>query len=144
MAKRIVLVVDDEAPVRATLTKFLKSLGVTDILEAANGQEALEAVKATPNLTLILLDLKMPVKDGLKTLQEIRAINEQVKVAILTGYPFYGEADQVVTKLKVLDFITKPVDLDYLERVVSTACTPEPPAQQAPAGPAPTPPQASR
>lgn len=127
MGNRAVLVVDDEAPVRTTLTKLLKSMGIQEILEAANGQEALKQVEATPNLGLILLDLKMPVKDGLQTLQEIRAINEHVKVAILTGYPFYGEADQVVRKLGVVDFISKPVDLDYLERLVSAALNEPPP-----------------
>jgi len=119
MPKQTVLLVDDEAPVRATLSKFLKSIGVQEILEASNGEEAVQTVKARPDLKLILLDLKMPVKDGLKTLEEIRGILPQVKVVMLTGYPFYGEADQAVQKWGVVDFIVKPVDLDYLERIVS-------------------------
>ena len=120
MAKQTVLIVDDEAAVRSTLSKFLKSIGIQEILEASNGEEALEKVRTRPDLKLILLDLKMPVKNGLKTLEEIRGILPQVKVAMLTGYPFYGEADQAVQKWGVVDFIVKPVDLDYLERIVST------------------------
>ncbi|MBI4228062.1 MAG: response regulator [Candidatus Omnitrophica bacterium] len=123
MADAAVLVADDEAPVRATLVKFLKSLGVTDVLEASNGVEAVERVKGAPSLKLILLDLKMPVQDGLKTLEAIRAINPKVEIVILTGYPFYGEADQVAQKHGVLDFTVKPVDLDYLERIITTALT---------------------
>lgn len=119
--QQAVLVADDEAAVRTTLRKFLKSLGVEEILEAANGQEAVDQVKANDHIKLVLMDLKMPVKDGLKALEEIRAILPKVKIAILTGYPFYGEADQAVKKWGVLDFIVKPVDLDYLERIVSVA-----------------------
>lgn len=124
MPKQTVLIVDDEAPVRTTLSKFLKSLGIQEVLEAGNGEEALQTVRARPDLKLILLDLKMPVKDGLKTLEEIRGILPKVKVAMLTGYPFYGEADQAVRKWGVVDFIVKPVDLDYLERIISTVLSP--------------------
>lgn len=124
MTKEAVLIVDDEAPVRTTLVKFLKSIGIPQILEAENGQEALVKLGANPEVKLVIMDLKMPVLDGIKTLEKIRAINSQVKIAILTGYPFYGEADQVVKKWGAVDFITKPVDLDYLERLVSTALSP--------------------
>lgn len=114
------LVADDEAPVRTTLTKFLKSIGIVDIVEAANGEEAVQQARAhAGTLKFILLDLKMPVQDGLKTLEEIRGILPNVKIAILTGYPFYGEADQAVRQWGVTDFIVKPVDLDYLEKIVS-------------------------
>ena len=114
------LVADDEAPVRTTLTKFLKSIGVVDLVEAANGEEAVQAARAhAGTLKLVLLDLKMPVKDGLKALEEIRGILPNVKIAVLTGYPFYGEADQAVRQWGVTDFIVKPVDLDYLEKIVS-------------------------
>lgn len=119
MAKPLILVVDDEAPVRATLTKFLRSIGVERILEASNGEEALVQARAQgQEIKLILLDLRMPVKDGLKTLQEIRAILPEVKVVILTGYPFYEQADTTAQKLGVVDFVVKPADLDYLERIV--------------------------
>ncbi|MBI3318298.1 MAG: response regulator [Candidatus Omnitrophica bacterium] len=120
-AKKAVLVVDDEAPVRAMLVKFLKSLQIDEIFEAANGEEALERIRATPHLKLIFMDLKMPKMDGLKTLEAIRAINPNVKIAILTGYPFYENADQATQQWGTFDFITKPIDLDYLERIVSAA-----------------------
>ncbi len=126
MPKRAVLIAEDDASVRATLKKFLKSLGVEEILEAVNGEEAVKQVKATPHLKLILLDLKMPVKDGLKALEEIRTFNPHVKVAILTGYPFYGEAEQAVKKWGTIDFMVKPVDLDYLERIVMIALEEQP------------------
>ena len=65
MPKRVVLIVDDEDSVRITLCKFMKAIGVEEVLEATNGDEAVKAAKARSDLSLILLDLKMPVKDGL-------------------------------------------------------------------------------
>ncbi|MBI1952629.1 MAG: response regulator [Candidatus Omnitrophica bacterium] len=123
--KKSVLIVDDEAPIRATLTKFLKTLGVEEILEAQNGGEAIDQVKKNPGIRLVIMDLKMPTKDGLKALEEIRGAHPALKIAILTGYPFYGEADQAVKKWNVFDFISKPIDLDYLERLVTVALSDE-------------------
>lgn len=119
MAKQKILLVDDEESIRKTLRAFLISLGVSDVIEAGNGQEAIALVQTNPDIKFILMDLKMPVMDGLQTLEQIRKILPDVKVAILTGYPFYGEADQAVKKWGVVDFIVKPVDLDYLERIIS-------------------------
>ena len=119
MPNQKILIVDDEDSIRKTLRAFISSLGVQEILEAGNGQDAIAQVRANPDVKFILMDLKMPVMDGLQTLEQIRAILPEVKVAILTGYPFYGEADQVVKKYGVVDFIVKPVDLDYLERIIS-------------------------
>lgn len=120
MPKRKVLVADDEPSVRKTLTTFLKSTGmIEEILEASNGQEAVETARANPDLKFILMDLKMPVQDGLKATEEIRSILPEVKIAILTGYPFYGEAETSIQKFGVVDFIVKPVDLDYLEKIIN-------------------------
>ena len=125
MAKRAVLIADDDAAVRTTLVRFLKMLRIDEILEAADGNQAVEQVQANPHIKLVLLDLKMPGMDGLKALEKIKAIYPKMNVAILTGYPFYGEADQVVQKLGAFDFLVKPVDLDYLERIVSLAFSDE-------------------
>ena len=69
-----VLVVDDEGSIRFFLKKFLASLGVREIAEASNGQEALDYVRAHPQVNLVLLDLKMPVVDGVTVLKEIRSV----------------------------------------------------------------------
>lgn len=121
MARAAVLVADDEAPIRATITRLLRLLGVEEILEATNGQEAVDQVKATPDVKLVLMDLKMPVKDGLRALAEMKTFKPELRVVILTGYPFYEQADQAVQQWGAFDFLVKPVDLDYLERIVTVA-----------------------
>lgn len=121
MGEAAVLVADDEAPIRTMISRFLRLLGVEQVVEAANGQEAVDQVKATPQVRLVFMDLKMPVKDGLQALAELKAFNPQLKVVILTGYPFYEQADQAVQRWGAFDFLVKPVDLEYLERIVTVA-----------------------
>lgn len=130
MTKDTILIVDDDIGVRNNLREFLKSLNIKRILEATNGQEAVDYVRANPDLTLILLDLKMPTKDGLAALEEIRMINPTVKIAILTAYPFYRQADrEVIQKWGVFDFMVKPIDFAYLEKIVSIAIPPKHPTK---------------
>ena len=115
-----VMVVDDEEPVRRTLTRFLRSLGIQNIIEGSNGQEAITMAESNPDIQLVLLDLKMPIVDGIQALTEIRPTLPKAKIVVLTGYPFYGDADLLVQQGKVVDFLVKPVDLDYLENILRT------------------------
>lgn len=67
--KYTILVADDNAEIREVLRVLLESEGY-DVIEAANGQEAVD--KADENISLIILDVMMPVKDGYKACTEIR------------------------------------------------------------------------
>jgi YesN/AraC family two-component response regulator len=79
-----ILLVDDEGHVRKFIGLILKQLGATSIMEAANGKEAVEVFKREqPNL--ILLDVNMPIQDGIQTLREIRALSAECVVVMLTS-----------------------------------------------------------
>jgi len=117
LTKKSVLVVDDEGSIRFFLKKFLSSLGVREIAEASNGQEALTYVQAHPKVNLVLLDLKMPVMDGVSVLKEIRAVAPEAAVVVVTGYPYYQGADHLFAE-GAFEFVVKPVDIDYLEQIV--------------------------
>lgn len=67
-----ILIVEDEESLRKVYAEYLKMQGF-DVLEAADGEEATKTVGNNPNLNLILLDILLPKKDGLKVLEEIRA-----------------------------------------------------------------------
>ena len=68
-----ILLVDDEGHVRKFIGLILKQLGATVILEAGNGRDAVEIFKReSPNL--VLLDVNMPIQDGIQTLREIRQV----------------------------------------------------------------------
>ena len=80
-----VLVIDDEAHIRKYTTLLLRSLGVPTILEAVNGQEGVELFQSeSPDL--VLLDINMPVLEGVETLKQIRALDPEAVVIMLTSH----------------------------------------------------------
>ncbi len=79
-----ILLVDDETHVRKFIALILKQLGATTLYEAANGRDAMEIFKReSPNL--ILLDVNMPIQDGIQTLREIRELSTDCVVVMLTS-----------------------------------------------------------
>jgi DNA-binding NarL/FixJ family response regulator len=78
-----VLLVDDHTMLRTSLAHHLSSLTGHTFLEAANGQEALDMVKAR-HIDLVILDILMPVMNGRETYLELRKRNADIKVIVLT------------------------------------------------------------
>jgi len=117
-----VLVVDDEIGVRMLLSKFLMKNGF-EAKTASSGQEALEILRTkTYQPDVILLDIKMPGMDGLVTLREIRKIDEEVGVIIMTGSGDESLGLQAMNSGSY-DYIMKPFDFEYLElAILSKLC----------------------
>jgi DNA-binding response OmpR family regulator len=108
-----VLVVDDELEFRSILREFLAFKGY-DVLTAADGPEALQVVKEErPHV--VLLDICMPKMNGLEVLRQIRAIDREVRVIMVTEVQ-ETETGRAALKLGACDLLAKPVDLRYLER----------------------------
>lgn len=85
MEKKIqVLVVDDEADFRHLMTFWLKSKGYSAIA-AAEGKSAIRLVKRK-NPDIILLDIRMPIMDGVETIKKIRKFNTEVPVILISAY----------------------------------------------------------
>ena len=107
-----VLVADDSGIMRKIIIRSLNSVGVTDIVEAANGQEAIDKFKETP-VDLILTDWNMPEKSGLDVVVEIRATGSQVPIIMVTTEAQKG---QVISAIQagVNDYLTKPFEADDL------------------------------
>lgn len=105
MKKFKILIVDDESRMRKLLNDFL-SANNYEILEAENGQKALDIFEANKDINLILLDVMMPVLDGWSTLRELRK-NSKVPVIMLTARG--EERDEIFGfELGVDEYISKP------------------------------------
>ncbi|MFH0788746.1 MAG: sigma-54 dependent transcriptional regulator [Pseudomonadota bacterium] len=111
MAKKTILVADDEASHRLMLKAHLKEEGL-EVIEASNGQEAIDLV-SRHFYDLILMDIRMPVMDGLEALSRIKKISPAVPVIMMTAY---GSINSAVEALKsgADDYLTKPLDMDEL------------------------------
>jgi DNA-binding NtrC family response regulator len=113
-----ILVADDAADIREILGETLNSLGCR-VITAANGQECLDKVdKEGPEL--VLLDIEMPIKNGLEVLKELRLRERDTTAIMITAY---GTIERAVQAMKegAFDFITKPFDLDHIAVVVEKA-----------------------
>jgi len=105
MEKLKILVVDDEARMRKIVKDFLVKSNY-EVIEAANGQEALDIFFADKNIALVVLDVMMPVLDGWDTVKEIRNYSK-VPVIMLTARA--EERDELMGfELGVDEYITKP------------------------------------
>jgi len=117
MDKRLLLV-DDEDDIREILSIYLTDLGYA-VDTAADGVEALEAYRRE-RPPLVITDIKMPGIDGIDLLREIKQMDSDTEVIMITGH---GDLDLAIKSLKheATDFITKPINHDILDLSVNRA-----------------------
>ena len=110
-----VLVIDDDAAIRDLLETVLRRDGfdVTSLEDPTAADAEVRAGK----YHLVLLDLMMPLQDGIETLRRIRKIDRDLAVVIITGYPSLDTAVQSM-KLDALDYLRKPFTVEDLRAVV--------------------------
>jgi two-component system, OmpR family, response regulator len=111
MEKFRVLVVDDEDDFRNTLIKRLETRKVP-VTGVAGGEEALSLLKEQ-DFDVVVLDVKMPGKDGIETLQEMKKLKPQLEIILLTGHASVESGIQGM-RLGAFDYIIKPTPLDEL------------------------------
>jgi signal transduction histidine kinase/ActR/RegA family two-component response regulator len=119
-SRPLVLVVDDEEVVRTSTRRLLLHLGY-HVLDAKNGQEAVELFKKyRKRIRFVLLDLIMPVMAGADAFRAMTEIEPEVKVLIASGYT---DEDQVTKLLAegAIGFLPKPFDRTTLETAIKKA-----------------------
>ena len=111
-----ILAVDDEADFEVLITqRFRRQIREKEFefRFARHGEEALEALAAEPDIDLMLLDINMPVMDGLTLLARLRERGAEVRTIIVSAY---GDMQNLRTAMNrgAFDFVTKPVDFEVL------------------------------
>lgn len=113
-----VLIAEDSRDTRIMLKRAFELKGYR-VIEAGDGNEALEAVRQNrPNL--ILVDLNMPVVDGLETVKKIRkleAAGEHVPIVAITAFDVYGMKEAAL-EIGCNTYLSKPLDMEELDRTL--------------------------
>jgi DNA-binding response OmpR family regulator len=111
--------VDDEQDIRDASERILTRAGFS-VCKASRGEEGLETLKTQDAVSIVLLDLKMPGMDGHEALAQIKQINDETQVIMLTGH---GGEESAKASLKVgaFDYLTKPCDIDLLASRINAA-----------------------
>jgi DNA-binding response OmpR family regulator len=110
-----ILAVDDEVEVCSMVKMYLTKKGY-QVFTANSGEDAIKVVKEErPHLAL--LDIRMPGMDGIETLRRIKEADKEIGVIMVTAVKDEEKAKEAL-KLGADDYITKPMDLKYLDEVL--------------------------
>lgn len=112
-----ILLVDDEAHIRKFISLLLRHLGVERIFEAANGSLALEVFKKEKP-DLVMLDVNMPVMDGIETLRALKQIDPDCVVVMLTSLANRQTIDEAVA-LGAANYIRKDAPPEEIGRALN-------------------------
>ena len=115
------MIVEDDFSSRLYLNKILEKEGVI-LLNAGDGQEAVQLAKTNPDIELILMDIQLPVMDGYEATKKIREFRKDVIIIVQTAYEMLGEKEKIID-LGFNDYILKPVLAGNLIKKIVTLLT---------------------
>ncbi len=112
-----IIIAEDEPKVRESLKLILQNNGY-EIIEAVNGEDAVKKFKENrDSVSLVLLDVIMPVKNGREAYEEMKSIESDIKTIFMSGY-----TDDIISKKVILqegvEFFSKPIDPDSMIRKI--------------------------
>ena len=114
LSGRKVLVVDDDARNIFALTTVLENHEM-EVISATNGRQAIDLIRRTPDLSVVLMDIMMPEMDGYATMREIRkqAAFRTLPILALTAKAMKGDREKCL-EAGASDYIAKPVNTEQL------------------------------
>jgi len=113
----VVLIVDDEETIRKLLKARFERDGFR-VVTASSAEEARTVVDSTPDLGVIVTDIRMPGKDGLTLTAEVKATHKHLKIIVMTGH---GEKSTAIQALRIgaSDYLEKPFDIEEMTHAVN-------------------------
>lgn len=116
-----ILIVDDEVDVRESLQDLLESsIDDAKVLVAADADEALKILEET-DLDLLMSDYRMPGKNGLELLGEVKEKRPMLPTILITAFPDQELARRAIEEARAENFLSKPVRPENLVEVVNAA-----------------------
>ncbi len=115
---RKILIVEDDLSSRLYLNKILEKTGAI-LLNAGDGQQAIDIALADPDIDIVLMDIQLPVMDGYESTIKIREFRENIIIIAQTAYGLVGDKEKILDS-GFDDFIIKPIYSQYLiEKLIS-------------------------
>lgn len=111
-----ILIAEDDDISYKYLEIIIKPLNV-NLLRAKNGKESVQFLKENPNISLILMDIKMPIMNGLEATSEIRKFNSTIPIIAQTAYAMNEDKENII-QVGCNDVITKPIDNNELIKLI--------------------------
>jgi two-component system, chemotaxis family, chemotaxis protein CheY len=116
-----ILLVDDSNTMRRIQTNTLKQIGYSDIIEAEDGQDALNKLKSNPDVSLVLLDWNMPNMNGIDCLKAIKADAglKSIPVMMVTSE---AEKSRIIEAIQAgaANYLVKPFHADALKEKITS------------------------
>jgi CheY-like chemotaxis protein len=116
-----ILVVEDETIMRESLRDWLSDVGYP-VEIAEHGEQALKAIEEQ-DFSILILDMRLPGKNGLEVLKEAKAQKPQLEGIIITAYPSVETAVEAM-KIGAIDYLAKPFSLNALETLIQKTLGP--------------------
>lgn len=114
-----VMVCDDSIFVRKKMRDILSLLGVNNVIEAENGQQAVDKYK-DESPSLVFMDIIMPEKDGIEALSEIMAFDGDARVVMASSVGTQKNLKEAIIA-GAYDFLQKPIETADIARIVKKA-----------------------
>jgi PAS domain S-box-containing protein len=109
----ILLIAEDDESNFFVLEVVVKKTTGAKVIRASNGLEAVDFCRENPGITLVLMDIKMPVMDGLEATREIKAFRPDLPIIAITAYAMSGD-EQKALNAGCNDYLAKPVSMKAL------------------------------
>lgn len=118
LAGKTILICDDDARNVFALSSLLEEFGV-EVLEAYNGEEAIDLLESGSRVDLVLMDIMMPKMDGITAMRRIREMKEykELPIIALTAKAMKGDKENCLAA-GASDYLWKPVDMDMLLKLI--------------------------
>ena len=115
---RIILIVEDDLSSRLYLNKILEKTGAV-LLNAGDGNEAINMAISNPDIDVILMDIQLPVVDGYKAADKIREFRKNIVIIAQTAYGLMGDKEKIIDS-GFNDYIIKPIfSQNLIDKLVS-------------------------
>jgi CheY-like chemotaxis protein len=111
-----ILIVEDDWISSQYMNRIFANTKIT-VIKAENGEDAIELVKNTPDIDLILMDIRMPGIGGIEAIKQIKSLKPTLPIIAQTAYAYNEEKDKILS-VGCDDYLAKPIDDEKLNSLM--------------------------